>query len=518
MNRIEFINKINSYAARFVLEVEGFNASNKYDINIHAESFLIPVLNETFGLKLENLNSTQKKNFPAIDLADFENRVAFQITATSDLTKIESTLQKFFNNNLQQQFDILYIYIITHKKEKYNENKLSKLIPKGFSFNTAEHVVDKDILLKKISDISSTPKLQTLAKLYEHEFSETQIEIRKKEYVGGYLNHEPENISPNLLPIKFPDKFYKAELDIDEEKILEELNAYLVSINKKPIKKMKPPKLVKRALRKHECKAGDWLLHENCIYTFKNLNDPKEPISKIVDQGTVTPIESKDFYEASEDNKRIFKHLLRNTFMEFCKIKDIEWFGKSEIFRFKNNQAAPKEKQVKWKGKNESTKTVIFEIRAMTEEEKVEKQKDKTKRMKRTGHIICFRNLAFKSSFLNISDDWYLLINPTWSFTNPGGYYTSRFESAYLSGLKRMESNNSVFNYFRFFGYYFSHVDLFTTDYPYLKVGKHTELSLSPMLQESTWKPVKMPAPKAEETPTDLKEDNELFDNSLFDL
>ncbi len=56
MNRIEFINKITAYSARFVLEVEGFNAVNKYDINIHAESFLIPVLNETFGLNLENLN------------------------------------------------------------------------------------------------------------------------------------------------------------------------------------------------------------------------------------------------------------------------------------------------------------------------------------------------------------------------------------------------------------------------------------------------------------------------------
>lgn len=499
MNRIEYLNKINTYSARFVYEVEGLNATNQYDINIHAESFLIPILNETFGLKLENLNGTQKKNFPAIDLADFENRVAFQITATSDLLKIERTLQKFFDNNLQQQFDVLYIYIITHKKNKYNENKLNKLIPNGFLFKTSEHVIDKDILLKKISNISSTLKLLSIAKLFEHEFSEKQIEIRKKEYVGGFLNHEPENISPNLLPINFPDKFYKAELEIDEEKILEELNAFLVSINKKPIKKMNQPKLVMRALRKFNCKVNDWLLHENCICTFKNLNDINEPLSKIIDQGTVTSIESNDFYVKNEDNKRVFKNLLRNTFMELCKFKEIEWFGKKEIFRFMNNQVAPREKKVRWKGKNESTKTVIFEMHN-----------------KKEGHIICFRSLAFRSSFLDISGDWYLIVNPTWSFTNPGGYYTSRFESDYLSGLKRMENNNAVFNYFRFFGYYFSHVDLFTNDYPYLKVGKHIELSLSPMLQENTWKPIKTPILKAEETVTVLNHDNELFDNSLF--
>ena len=72
MNRIDYLNKINTYSARFVLEVEGFNVANLYHINIHAESFLIPILNETFGLELENLNATQKKNYPAIDLADFK--------------------------------------------------------------------------------------------------------------------------------------------------------------------------------------------------------------------------------------------------------------------------------------------------------------------------------------------------------------------------------------------------------------------------------------------------------------
>jgi hypothetical protein len=499
MNRIEFLNKINTYSARFVLEVEGFNSANKYDINIHSESFLIPVLNETFSLKLENLNVTQKKNFPAVDLADFENRVAFQVTATSDFSKIEDTLVKFFNYNLHQKFDVLYIYIITHKRGKYNESKLAKLIPNGFLFNINEHVIDKDILLKKINDISSTPKLRAIAKLYEHEFSDVKTELRQKEYVGGYLNYEPESISPNLLPIKFPEKLYKAELDIDDEKILEELNAYLVSINKIPIKKIKPAKLVKRALRKYNCKASDWLLFENSIYTFKNLNDSKEPLSKIVDQGTVTSFECKDFYESNEDYKSVFKHLLRNTFIEFCKIKEIEWFEENGIFRFANNQIVPREKRVKWKGKNESTKTVIFEMHN-----------------KKEGHIICFRSLAFRSSFMNISDEWYLVLNPTWSFTNPGGYHTSRFESAYMSGLKRLENNNSVFNYFRFFGYYFSHVNLFTIDYPYLKVFKHTELSISPRLQENTWRPVKASATKSDVPLIDLKDDNELFDNSLF--
>jgi len=499
MNRIDYLNKINTYSARFVLEVEGFNVANLYHINIHAESFLIPILNETFGLELENLNATQKKNYPAIDLADFKNRVAFQITATSDLSKIESTIEKFLIYKLHKAFDVLYIYILTHRKDKYKEDKIIKLLKDSFAFNTADHVIDKDTLFQKINTISSTLKLQTLAKLYEHEFSDTQIALRKKEYVGGYLNNEAENLSPNLLGINFPDTLYKAELNIDEEKLLEELNEYLISIEKKPIKKMRLGKSVKRALRNHNNKSVDWLLHGNSFYTFKNLNDEKESFRKIIDKGTITPFDSKDFYESNEDNKKVFKHLLRNTLMELCSIRKIEWYGPQEIFRFSNNQKNPNQKKVKWKGKKESTKTVIFEMIN-----------------KKESHIICFRSLAFKSSFLNIADHWFLVLNPTWSFTNPGGYHTSRFESAYMSGLKRMENNNAVFNYFRFFGYYLSFVDLFTVDYPYLKIKPHQSLPLSPRLEEKTWRPVKLNPVAVDAPAVDVNDDKELFDNSLF--
>jgi len=500
MNRVDLFGKINTYAARFVLEVEGYNATNQYHVNIHAESFLIPVLNEVFGLELENLNSTQRKNFPAIDLADFKNRVAFQVTASSDFAKIEHTLETFFRHGLNKDFDVLYVYIITHKKEKYNDGKLKKYLPDNFSFSSSEHVIDKDVLLQKINEISSTPKLQVLAKLFEHEFSDAQTELRKKEFSSGYLRNETENIFPNLLRVNFPETLYKAELNIDGEKILSDLNEYLVSIGKKPIKKMREAKLVKKALKRVDCTAIDWLLFEKWIYTFRNLNDEKEPIRKIVDKGTITPLQSRDFYESSDDKERVFKNLLRKTLNELCIAKQIEWFGKKEVFRFANNQISPNQKKVKWKGKHESTKTVIFEM--FNEKE---------------GHIICFRSLAFRASFLRVSDDWFLVLNPTWSFTNPGGYNQSRFEPGYMTGLKKLENNKAVFNYYRFFGYYLSYTDLFTPEYPYLRVGTYYSMPLSPRLEESLWKPVKTTAPKAKELPADIKEDNELFDNTLFE-
>lgn len=477
-------------------EVEAFNAIANYHINIHAESFLIPVLNEVFGLKLENLNSSKQKNYPAIDLADFKNRVAFQITSTSSLDKIKSTLETFTKYEMQNEFDILYFYILTEKKSQYNLSKITEVVPQDFAFDPIEHIIDKDAILQKINAISSTPKLHTLSKLYEHEFSDIQIEQRKLKFQNGYLENEPEEIAPNFVKVSFPSMLYKADLFIDNEAILDSVNSHLVALGRKKIKSLKPDRLVKKAMVQNNIYGDDWILFENSIFTFRELSKNHEPMRKILDVGTITPIETREFYEESDSQLRVFKNLLRRTLMQLCFHKGIEFYAPKKIFRFRNSKI-PGPRQIRWKGKKESTKTVIFEMTS-----------------KKEGHIVCYKHLAFKASFINFESDWYLVINPTWSFTNPGGYRESRFEAAYLSGIKRLENNNSVYNYFRFFAYYLSYTDLFTTDYPFLKTHKNEPLSLSPSLNETKWVPVRLEISDGE-IPEDLKADEEL-NNQLF--
>lgn len=499
MRRIDCINKIVTYAARFVLEVEGFNATGQYHINIHAESFLIPVLNELFGLKLENLNATQKKNFPAIDLADFENKVAFQITSTPTLEKAKSTLETFFKNKLHEHFDVLYIYIITKKQDKYSDEKLKDIITSDFNFNTTEHIIDKDSLLQRINAISATPKLELLSKIFEHEFSDVQIEMRKQKFEQGYLNNEPENIYPNFLEITFPKLFYKAELSIDEAAVTEQINEYLTKSGKKPVKTVRKEKLIKKVLKDGGAWSNDWILHEGWIFTLKDLSNSKEPLRQLVDIGTITSLDSNDFAFSNESSNRVFKHLLRNTLIELCRSRGIEWFVSQHVFRFANNPKMPNQKRLKWKGKHEATKTVIFEMIN-----------------KKEGHIICYRNLAFKASFENFDNKWYLTINPTWSFTNPYGYKTSRFESSYMSGIKRLENNKAIYNYFRFFGYYLSYYDLFTKEYPCLSISPAKAVSFSPRIEEKMWKPVKNVETNIKTEDIELTADDEL-DKTIFD-
>ena len=499
MRRIDYINKITTYAARFVLEVEGFNATNQYHINIHAENFLIPVLNEIFELDLENINATQKKNFPAIDLVDYKHRVTFQITATTTFEKIKRTLQTFFENKLDKYFDTLYFYIITEKKGKYPEDKLKEILPSEFHFNTNDYIIDKNVLLQRINAISATPKLELLAKLFEHEFSDVQIETRKSEFESGFLKSEPEDIFPNLLELSFPDKFYIANLNIDEKKITEEINERLQQSGKRRVNKIRAEKLINHVLKNSECYIRDWILHENSIYTLRDLHDLKEPLRQVIDVGTISAQNCKDYYQSNDHSKNIFRYLLRNTLIELCNGKGLQWFGEKKILRFANSRSMPNKKQVKWKGKNEATKTVIFEIIN-----------------KKEGHIICYRSLAFRPSFECIGSKWFLVVNPTWSYTNPYGYKTSRFEPGYMSGIKRLENNSSVYNYFRFFGYHLTYSDLFTKPYPFLKLLLPFRLTIVPKLEEKTWRPAKLPEQSTPTVEVANDRDTEL-DKTLFD-
>lgn len=499
MKRSELITKITTYASRFVTEVEGLNANGLYDINIHSENFLIPLLNLIYELKLENLNTSQKKNYPAIDLADFNKGHAFQITATSDFIKIKNTIEKFIKEGLDKYFNSLYIYILTHKKDKYSQDKIDKIIFNKIKFNVNENIIDKDNLLQKINSITDIHKLEQVSKIFEQEFSDIKIECRKDAYKKQYLSNKPENLYPNMLTISFPSSFYSAELMINEQEITDRINEFQRSKNRRTYKRIRKEMLVKQILRENGEMCSDFVLHEGKLFTFKDLFNDKEALRILIDKGTISSIDSNYYADINTDTEKVFKHLLRQTLIELCRVKRIEWVGSKHIFRFANNSKTPDELKIRWKGKKLSTKTVIF------------------KRInKKEGHTICFKSLAFRTAFEKLGEDWFLIINPTWSFTNPGGYKTSRFEPMYLAGIKKLERNQSIYNYFRFFGYYLSASDLFTKDYPYLKILTPLSFEIVPSLDDSKWGSIKETKIDIKGLSDELEEDTEL-NLSLFE-
>ena len=498
MNIKDYIDKIAKYLARFVEEVKSYNDMNLYDINIHSENALIPILNAVFDIKLENANSSHKKNYPSVDLIDDANKVAFQVTSTASLEKVKNTLQKFGEHNLQAKYETLYVYILTQKEEKYSEKIIKENTPEGLEFNITNHIIDISDLRSRITYIQSLEKLEFIARLCEHEFSDVQIESRNKKFQSGFLKNEPENLHLNFLPISFPDRMYVADLNLDDELITENLNQWRIGKGLKRKNNFRTDELLRNAMITKEVYLQDYILRENKLLTLRDLFDPKDPLFQFVDKRTITEIDPSEYYTSSEVYERNFKNLLRQHLIEKCKSRNMEWVGKKGLLRFRNSKANPNEKRVRWKGKNESTKTAIFKMIN-----------------KKEGHVICFRSMAFRPSFELIGNDWFLVINPTWSFSNPGGFKPSRFEESYLSGLKRQENNNTVYYQYRFFGYYLAYQDLFTDRYPFIKINRLSALSFIPKLDDSKWLPPKEFVAKNEHE-INLNPDTELS-KSLFD-
>src|SRR5574337_579180 len=153
----------------------------------------------------------------------------------------------------------------------------------------------------------------------------------------------------------------------------------------------------------------------------------------------------------------------------------MEWVYGQNIFRFRKSRKHPNEKKIRWKAnRKESTKTVIFKMIN-----------------KKEGHVICYRHLAFKPAIYNFDDKWYVSITPTWSFTSPKSNRTSRFESSYMTGIKQLENNATVYLAFRFIAHHLTKQELFSSQYPFLNINKPFSFKISPSIDDEKWRPIK---------------------------
>lgn len=109
--RIEIIEKCLNYMCNQVV-IE--NAIRRYNINISMENFYAGVLNIIWGCNLINCNLFEK-NKEAIDLSDKNAYIAVQVTSTDTPKKIQSTIEKFVKNAYYNEYERLYIYILTGK-------------------------------------------------------------------------------------------------------------------------------------------------------------------------------------------------------------------------------------------------------------------------------------------------------------------------------------------------------------------------------------------------------------------
>ncbi|MES2432008.1 MAG: SMEK domain-containing protein [Bacteroidota bacterium] len=171
MNQQKSLIRIAELLSRFKIETTILNANAQLDINIVAEDVLIPILNLAFNCNLQNAKYTENDTkFPALDLLDKTNRIAFQITSTNTIKKVRETIEKIIKNNFYSQFDSFYIYIITQKQEKYDKTVLDTATENRFVF-TEKNILDEKDLFKKIASLQYLD-IEKIEKLLEVQFSD----------------------------------------------------------------------------------------------------------------------------------------------------------------------------------------------------------------------------------------------------------------------------------------------------------------------------------------------------------
>ncbi|WP_373598704.1 SMEK domain-containing protein [Paraclostridium bifermentans] len=124
------------------------NKMNLTDINIICEEIFGKILNEIFDINLVSMSAEVSGNFIAVDLIDYDNKVAFQVTSRSDRNKIENTIEKFNKSDISKEIDSLNILILDDEEHRYNKpEKITLANNKDFSFK------DNIYNFKKITDL-----------------------------------------------------------------------------------------------------------------------------------------------------------------------------------------------------------------------------------------------------------------------------------------------------------------------------------------------------------------------------
>jgi len=172
MKQFEALQSISKYLSRFKEQVKILNANGEFSINIHAENILIKILDIIFDADFENTNYTEGKTYNTMDLRDKNKRIAVQVTATSNITKVKETLQSFVKNNHYENFDKIIFLILTDRQEKYSQEALDKITDSKFVFKQNEDIIDLSTLYVKINALNTLTQILAINELLESQFKD----------------------------------------------------------------------------------------------------------------------------------------------------------------------------------------------------------------------------------------------------------------------------------------------------------------------------------------------------------
>ena len=297
-----------------------------------------------------------------------------------------------------------------------------------------------------------------------------EIEKKQQEFF-----HKTELVYSNLVKIQFPSLIYVADLDIDKKTVKE--------YNKERGRSFFKPSLhdyAVSALYMNDISfPHDWVVWNNKIITFHDLQDDSVGLTTIIDRGTAEAFSCDEFYEASPEHLSQFKYLLKKCLeTKLYKLK-INWIKEESLFAFIPTQKDTKDqwtaRAVSWSKTNKKATRKVVDVKYD---------------LKEPDKVFNLKSLSFRTRFEFIDNEWYLGIKPEWVLLWPS-FKVCSMAFKNIQWLKKTERNMHVFNHFNFILKYLqpSGPSLFPEfgDYPFLTIGQIEKFDFAPIVEDDLW-------------------------------
>ena len=480
MKHQDLLNEFKSLISQLRKEVEAASAMQHYDIHKIAEHVICSLFRDLCGYEdMRNLNVDQS-NFPGIDLADNNARLAVQVTATADLAKVKSSLEKFLNHGLQKSYDRLIIYILTTKQNSYSQSAIDSVISDAIVFQAKSDIWDYEEICYKAAN-ASPAKLKAAVDTLTAYIRGVPLGLADEDMDPP--QQPSESLISNLLRIYFPHDLFIAQLNSDIVK----------SGRKRDLRK---------AIRAFNQEMGisipsAYVAYNGNLVTFFDLEDPYSPYRHLFERGTEERLTSEEFYDIDQGHENAFKSLLRFSLQQRIFAERVLWYNDEKKFVFLPIEDHLDQREEVWQGKKKAKRVVYHRQYNKKDSSKIFKQK----------------HLAFSVDFHHFSEDWLMSITPSWLFSYGENFAADwRYGHENLSWIKRQENNRAVLNHLRFLVTWLKNIDkedLFSTlskRDAFLSFDELNTYCGAPALDESIWAPLSSENEESEDSDTPLLE------------
>ncbi|MBR0764409.1 DUF4365 domain-containing protein [Bradyrhizobium japonicum] len=209
-----------------------------------------------------------------------------------------------------------------------------------------------------------------------------------------------EMLNSNLLKVSFPAKTHVAESTSSYSEVREAL------------------------VERYGNPPVDWILRGKRIYSFRDISIP--PFRDVIEEGSEETVDTLQWSESDGDvTRRLLVELLNKTLSEMVREPLSYWRDGRYLF---------------WKlGRGKLSRSYSYR----SFEKNTSRDVVKSYTRKDDDKPSYFRHDAFHANFVRIAGEWYLAVEPTYHFTSDG-YHEFRFAADRMSGIKRLETNQSV--------------------------------------------------------------------------